>query len=250
MRKNTLDSYFTRRFSKAPRVEPEEGGSSNAPRVEPEEGGSSNDLRVEPEIVGPSIATWPCNSWHLPDRQYSSQCDRQDVWKLNNKLLNGMPSYVKIVKVGPRDGLQNEKNVVPTAVKVELIQRLTYSRLPVVKTTSFVSPKVREEFFSGGGEMEFVCLGGFRNVRGVYDWNGLKLELDKTQYDFSISYEIECESDDPENVKMLKPKRRYGDARIHVEKEQEDLNRLLSSQVRYEYNVAFGLVYALWRRIL
>ncbi|KAF9588275.1 hypothetical protein IFM89_008692 [Coptis chinensis] len=51
--------------------------------------------------------------------------------------------------------------------------------------------------------MEFVCLGGFRNVRGVYDWNGLKLELDETQYDFNISYEIECESDDPENVKMV-----------------------------------------------
>ncbi|KAF9625898.1 hypothetical protein IFM89_027675 [Coptis chinensis] len=57
MRKNTLDSYFTRRLSKAPRVEPEKGGSSNAPKVEPEEGGSSNAPRVEPEIVGPSIAT-------------------------------------------------------------------------------------------------------------------------------------------------------------------------------------------------
>ncbi|KAF9598998.1 hypothetical protein IFM89_033343 [Coptis chinensis] len=79
------------------------------------------------------VARNVCNSWHLPDRQ--------DVWKLNNKLLNGMPSYVKIVEVGPRDGLQNEKNVVPTAVKVELIQRLAYSGLPVVEATSFVSPK-------------------------------------------------------------------------------------------------------------
>ncbi|KAF9593114.1 hypothetical protein IFM89_020178 [Coptis chinensis] len=51
--------------------------------------------------------------------------------------------------------------------------------------------------------MEFVCLGGFKNVKGVYDWNGLNLELDKMQYDFSISYKIECESDDPENVKMV-----------------------------------------------
>ncbi|KAF9611930.1 hypothetical protein IFM89_037150 [Coptis chinensis] len=124
--------------------------------------------------------------------------------------------------------------------------------------------------------MEFVCLGGFRNVRGVYGWNGLKLELDEMQYDFSISYEIKCESDDPKNVKMVLEKflnengveysyyevskfavcrfgklsedcsrygsenvndnilvkvaSVYGDARIHVEKEQEDLNRLLSSQ--------------------
>ncbi|KAF9590579.1 hypothetical protein IFM89_035897 [Coptis chinensis] len=75
-------------------------------------------------------------------------------------------------------------------------------RLGLIGSSRIVK-RVREEFFSGGGEMEFVCLGGFRNVRGVYDWNGLKLELDETQYDFGISYEIECESDDPENVKMV-----------------------------------------------
>jgi hydroxymethylglutaryl-CoA lyase len=48
---------------------------------------------------------------------------------------------VKIVEVGPRDGLQNEKNIVPTSVKVELIQRLVSAGLPVVEATSFVSPK-------------------------------------------------------------------------------------------------------------
>ncbi|KAH8948002.1 hypothetical protein BDL97_11G074000 [Sphagnum fallax] len=57
------------------------------------------------------------------------------------KLPNGMPSYVKIVEVGVRDGLQNEKPMVPTAVKIELIQRLANSGLPVVEATSFVSPK-------------------------------------------------------------------------------------------------------------
>lgn len=45
------------------------------------------------------------------------------------------------MEVGPRDGLQNEKNMVPTAVKIELIQRLVSSGLPVVEATSFVSPK-------------------------------------------------------------------------------------------------------------
>lgn len=49
--------------------------------------------------------------------------------------------FVKIVEVGPRDGLQNEKNIVPTAVKIELIQRLVSSGLSVVEATSFVSPK-------------------------------------------------------------------------------------------------------------
>jgi hydroxymethylglutaryl-CoA lyase len=52
-----------------------------------------------------------------------------------------LPEYVKIVEVGPRDGLQNEKDIVPTPVKVELIRRLATSGLPVVEATSFVSPK-------------------------------------------------------------------------------------------------------------
>ena len=51
------------------------------------------------------------------------------------------PAKVKIVEVGPRDGLQNEKQVVPTAIKVELIERLAAAGLPVIEATSFVSPK-------------------------------------------------------------------------------------------------------------
>lgn len=48
---------------------------------------------------------------------------------------------MKIVEVGPRDGLQNEKNNVPTSVKVELIRKLVSCGLPVVEVTGFVSPK-------------------------------------------------------------------------------------------------------------
>jgi hydroxymethylglutaryl-CoA lyase len=48
---------------------------------------------------------------------------------------------VRIVEVGPRDGLQNEKAEVPTAVKVELIERLADAGLPAVEATAFVSPK-------------------------------------------------------------------------------------------------------------
>lgn len=57
------------------------------------------------------------------------------------QLVRGVPKSVKIVEVGPRDGLQNEKSIVPTSVKVELIQRLVSAGLPVVEATSFVSPK-------------------------------------------------------------------------------------------------------------
>ncbi|KAJ2162584.1 hypothetical protein GGF46_000587 [Coemansia sp. RSA 552] len=49
--------------------------------------------------------------------------------------------FVKIVEVGPRDGLQNEKQVIPTSVKVSLIERLADCGLTVVEATSFVSPK-------------------------------------------------------------------------------------------------------------
>jgi len=52
-----------------------------------------------------------------------------------------LPSKVKIVEVGPRDGLQNEKEVVPTATKIELIERLADAGLRVIEATSFVSPK-------------------------------------------------------------------------------------------------------------
>ena len=50
-------------------------------------------------------------------------------------------SSVRIVDVGPRDGLQNEPGEVPTAVKLELIERLADAGLPAVEATAFVSPK-------------------------------------------------------------------------------------------------------------
>jgi isopropylmalate/homocitrate/citramalate synthase len=52
-----------------------------------------------------------------------------------------IPARVKIVEVGPRDGLQNEAAIVPTPVKVELIDRLSDAGLPAVEATAFVSPK-------------------------------------------------------------------------------------------------------------
>ena len=48
---------------------------------------------------------------------------------------------VKIVEVGPRDGLQNISAIVPTDIKVELIHRLARTGLSVIEVTSFVSPK-------------------------------------------------------------------------------------------------------------
>jgi hydroxymethylglutaryl-CoA lyase len=52
-----------------------------------------------------------------------------------------LPSRVKLVDVGPRDGLQNEKQPVPASVKIELVHRLQDAGLKEIEVTSFVSPK-------------------------------------------------------------------------------------------------------------
>ncbi|HYW56217.1 MAG TPA: hydroxymethylglutaryl-CoA lyase [Polaromonas sp.] len=52
-----------------------------------------------------------------------------------------LPTKVKIVDVGPRDGLQNEKGAVPAAVKIELVHRLQDAGLTEIEVASFVSPK-------------------------------------------------------------------------------------------------------------
>jgi len=55
--------------------------------------------------------------------------------------MSGTPSSVRIVEVGARDGLQNEKTIVAAAVKIELIDRLSATGLRTIEATSFVSPK-------------------------------------------------------------------------------------------------------------
>ncbi|SMH48403.1 hydroxymethylglutaryl-CoA lyase [Azospirillum agricola] len=52
-----------------------------------------------------------------------------------------LPKFVRMVEVGPRDGLQNEKTLVPTAVKIALVEKLADAGLGVVEAASFVSPK-------------------------------------------------------------------------------------------------------------
>ena len=52
-----------------------------------------------------------------------------------------LPSRVQLIDVGPRDGLQNEKQPVPAAVKIELVDRLQAAGLKEIEVTSYVSPK-------------------------------------------------------------------------------------------------------------
>ncbi|XP_059090625.1 hydroxymethylglutaryl-CoA lyase, mitochondrial-like isoform X2 [Tigriopus californicus] len=60
---------------------------------------------------------------------------------LRHFTQQSLPSLVRIVEVGPRDGLQNEKTVVSTEVKLNFISKLAQSGLTHVEATSFVSPK-------------------------------------------------------------------------------------------------------------
>ena len=55
--------------------------------------------------------------------------------------MSRVPGTVRIVEVGPRDGLQNEKAIIPTATKIELVDRLSRTGLRTIEATSFVSPK-------------------------------------------------------------------------------------------------------------
>jgi len=83
------------------------------------------------------------HAWHQQCRQADSSCDAVDVElrDLPRKVMWDLPSFVKIVGVGPRDGLQNEKGNVPTSVKIQPIHKLVAAGLSVVEATSFVSPK-------------------------------------------------------------------------------------------------------------
>ncbi|KAK4737872.1 hypothetical protein R3W88_001569 [Solanum pinnatisectum] len=87
----------------------------------------------------------------LPDQRIQS-----------DQFIGSVPEVVKIVEVGPRDGLQNEKTIIPTEVKVELIKLLVSSGLPVVEATSFVSPKWVPQLADGKDVIEAV-----RNLTGV-----------------------------------------------------------------------------------
>ncbi|KAJ1274089.1 hypothetical protein BS78_05G036000 [Paspalum vaginatum] len=70
-----------------------------------------------------------------------SSCAAAELRDLPRKVMWDLPRFVKIVEVGPRDGLQNEKASVPASVKIHLIHKLVAAGLSAVEATSFVSPK-------------------------------------------------------------------------------------------------------------
>ena len=63
------------------------------------------------------------------------------IFRQFSRVINRKYSSVRIVEVGPRDGLQNEPKIVPASVKIELINRLSKTGLQTIEATSFVSAK-------------------------------------------------------------------------------------------------------------
>jgi hydroxymethylglutaryl-CoA lyase len=77
-----------------------------------------------------------------------------------------LPQRVKIVEVGPRDGLQNEPQLVPAQVKIELIDRLGRAGLQAIEAASFVSPKWVPQMADSGAVLTAVLSQAHRR-RGV-----------------------------------------------------------------------------------
>lgn len=79
-----------------------------------------------------------------------------------------LPQRVKLVEVGPRDGLQNEKQIVPAAIKVELIERLAAAGLSVIEAASFVSPRWMPQMADGSDVLRALLTGPQRRPAVAY----------------------------------------------------------------------------------
>jgi hydroxymethylglutaryl-CoA lyase len=83
-------------------------------------------------------------------------------------LQKHLPNYVRIVEVGPRDGLQNEPKVVPTSTKLELINRLSRTGLRTIEATSFVSKKHIPQLADGDQVLTALNRAGALDNSGQY----------------------------------------------------------------------------------
>lgn len=71
--------------------------------------------------------------------------------------MRALPESVKLVEVGPRDGLQNEKDTIPADIKIALVDRLTAAGFMNIEAASFVSPKWVPQMATSGEVMEKIA---------------------------------------------------------------------------------------------
>lgn len=93
----------------------------------------------------------------------------------------GLPERVRIYEVGVRDGLQNEKNLVPVEVKAEFVRRLEQAGVEVIETTSFVSPKWVPQLADAGDLLDRLGESGRSPHRPVLvpNMKGLERALER-----------------------------------------------------------------------
>src|SRR2546426_286007 len=106
--------------------------SSSAARAAPHPGGHENGAHDQGSGSGSDRAD------PLPGRRAGRRAG--GAYRFRGRVMS-LPRRVRIVDVGPRDGLQNEARSVPTAVKIELISRLAEAGLPAGGATAVVSPQ-------------------------------------------------------------------------------------------------------------
>lgn len=114
--------------------------------------------------------------------------------------IRHLPSRVQLIDVGPRDGLQNEKQPVPAAVKVELVHRLQAAGVKEIEVTSFVSPKWVPQMADNA-----EVMGGIVRQRGVRysvltpNWQGFEAAL-KTRPDEIVVFGAASEAFSHKNI--------------------------------------------------
>uniref|UniRef100_A0A9L0IMC5 hydroxymethylglutaryl-CoA lyase n=1 Tax=Equus asinus TaxID=9793 RepID=A0A9L0IMC5_EQUAS len=136
---------------------------------------SSGSLLSPPAAPGSAMGNVPSAVKHCLSYQ---QLLREHLWigdsvagaldpAQESSQFSGLPEYVKIVEVGPRDGLQNEKVIVPTDIKIEFINQLSQTGLSVIEVTSFVSSRWVPQMGINVVDSAVAGLGGCPYAKGA-----------------------------------------------------------------------------------
>ncbi len=160
------------------------------PEVEDRFAGIAVDTAVTGCAIFPDALAWlDCTVWAMYDGGDHTIFvgEVQDVWAADsdmpllyhNRLWRRsealdeptLPVHADIIEVGPRDGLQTQEKLVPTALKVDLIRRLAAAGVRRIQVTSFVHPKLVPQM----ADAEAVCA-QLPDIPGV-QYNGLVLNL-------------------------------------------------------------------------
>jgi hydroxymethylglutaryl-CoA lyase len=111
-----------------------------------------------------------------------------------------LPSRVQLIDVGPRDGLQNEKQPVPASVKIELVHRLQAAGLTEIEVTSFVSPKWVPQMADNAEVMAGIArLSGVRYSMLTPNLQGFEAAL-KSQPDEIVVFGAASEAFSQKNI--------------------------------------------------